>query len=348
MRIRYDFDLTHYNAFALPSRAERVVDIHHPADLPILLKQANRQDQQTPHWILGGGSNLILTRDLPGMVFWLRNLGVETVYEDDETIYWRVAAGENWHALVQRSLDQGYSGLENLSLIPGTVGAAPIQNIGAYGVELKSVFVECDAIDLLTGREKTFTREECQFGYRESVFKQATDAQWLITQVTLKLSKQPKLLTQYGELKIWAEQCLVAGQPLTSAALGRRVCEIRQSKLPDPKQLPNAGSFFKNPVVDFAQLKKLQARWPQIVCYPSAEVINGVPLNYKLAAGWLLEQLGWKGYRQGALGFHAQQALVMVNYGGATGKEVFAFAQQVQHQVEQETGIRLAIEPRII
>lgn len=342
MRIRHDVELTDYNTFALPARAETLIDIHHAADLPLLLKQANIQNAKVPKSILGGGSNLVLTRDLPGILFLLRNLGVETLYEDNENIYWRVAAGENWHSLVQRSLAEGYSGLENLSLIPGTVGAAPIQNIGAYGVELKSVFVECHAIDLLTGRQKVFTREDCRFDYRDSIFKQMTDAQWLITQVTIKLNKQPHLAIQYGELKTWAEHCSLQGEPLTAVSLGQRVCEIRQSKLPDPRQLPNAGSFFKNPIVNEKQLQRLKEDWPHIIYHPAGEQL------FKIAAGWLLEKLGWKGYRVGALGFHAQQALVMVNYGGATGAEVLALAQQVQNHVEQKTGVRLVIEPKII
>lgn len=348
MRVRHDFDLTTRNTFALPARAETVVDIHHPADLPLLLKQNNFSDRREPKWILGGGSNLILTRDLPGTLFWLRNLGIETLYEDNDFIYWRVAAGESWQELVERSLEQGYSGLENLSLIPGTVGAAPIQNIGAYGVELKSVFVECDAIDLLTGRQKTFTHRECQLSYRDSIFKQAIDAQWLITQVTFKLNKRPHLVTQYGELKAWAEQYTQTGQPLTSAALGRRICEIRKNKLPDPKQLPSVGSFFKNPVIDQAHLRQLQVRWPNVVYYPMLETNAVLPFAFKLAAGWLLEQLGWKGYREKALGFHHQQALVMVNYGGATGCDVLALAAKVQYSVFCETGVTLEIEPKVI
>jgi UDP-N-acetylmuramate dehydrogenase len=293
----------------------------------------------SPVLLLGGGSNMLFTRDWPGTVIHMRLKGKEVVLENDKEAVVAAGAGENWHQLVLWTLDQNLGGLENLSLIPGSVGAAPIQNIGAYGVELTDVFERLEALDLQTGELHTFDREACRFGYRDSVFKNELKGSYAITKVYLRLKKDPQVNTSYGAIRDTLKEMGVENPTIRDVS--RAVVSIRQSKLPDPAVLGNAGSFFKNPEVPAAELERLLKAFPGIVHYPLS---NG---GAKIPAGWLIEQCGWKGKRVGNTGCHAQQALVIVNYGGATGEEIWQHAQRVRQSVMEKFGVELTPEVNV-
>lgn len=291
--------------------------------------------------ILGGGSNILLTGDYNGIV--LRNLikGIEIPERTSDHVYLKAGAGENWHQLVQYCVENNWGGAENLSLIPGCAGAGPMQNIGAYGVELKDIFHSLEAVDIRTGQLKTFSNSECRFGYRESVFKNIFKDQFIITSITLRLNtpSNHNLNTGYGAIREELEKMQVFHPQIKDVS--QAVCNIRRSKLPDPAVLGNAGSFFKNPVISVDQFEKLKSEFPNIVNYPSGDSI-------KLAAGWLIEQCGWKGRRIGNAGIHQLQALVIVNYGGATGREIYDLSENVLNDVEHKFGVRLEREVNII
>jgi UDP-N-acetylmuramate dehydrogenase len=287
-------------------------------------------------FVLGGGSNLLLL-DHIALTFLQADIQGITYQEQGDEVIVTAGAGVNWHELVLDTLDKGYAGLENLSLIPGNVGASPIQNIGAYGVELEQRFVSLNAIDLYSGEKRVFYYDDCQFGYRDSIFKGELRGKYIITEVKLRLFKLPKLVLTYGPLKALAEE-----ENLSPKKVSEEVIKIRQSKLPDPKQLGNAGSFFKNPIVTIAEYERLKRRKPDVVAYPVDE------LHMKLAAGWLIDQAGLKGYRDGDAGVHQQQALVMVNYGGATGQDILNLAGYVRDRVEEQFGVCLEPEVWII
>lgn len=291
-----------------------------------------------PILILGGGSNLILTGDFPGLVLHIALKGRELVGEDDQFIYVKAAAGEVWHDFVQWTLAQGWGGLENLSLIPGSVGAAPIQNIGAYGVEIKNYFHSLSWFEFATGKMHTLSHADCQFAYRDSVFKNALRGQGVILDVTFALPKRWQACLSYGDV---AQTLQTLSMP-TPQQISAAICAIRQRKLPDPALIGNAGSFFKNPVVSAEIHTALLTRFPQLVSYPQT---GG---QYKLAAGWLIEKAGWKGRAAGRVGVYQKQALVLVNLGGATGAEVLAFAQAMQADVKQQFGVELEIEPVLV
>lgn len=337
MHVRSDADLTRHNTLRLPARAELLACPGSEADLAALL--ADPGYRLLPRTVLGEGSNLVLTGDLPGLVIRPALRGVRVLAREAEHLLVEVGAGENWDALVAYTLEQGWYGLENLSLIPGSVGAAPYQNIGAYGVELADHCVGVTAVDLHTGARRDFTTEDCRFGYRDSVFKRAEPGRWLVTRVRLRLALVPVLRLGYADL----EARFAALPPARRNPLGVRelVCALRREKLPDPAVLPNAGSFFKNPVVDHAHYQRLLARWPDLVAHP---VEDGM----KLAAGWLIEQAGWKGRREGDLGMHERQALVLVNHGRATGRDVLAFAERVAASVQERFGVTLEREPVVL
>ncbi|EDY85939.1 UDP-N-acetylenolpyruvoylglucosamine reductase [gamma proteobacterium HTCC5015] len=286
--------------------------------------------------LLGGGSNVVLGAEFNGLALKcaLRGRSVESL--ENGRIALTLAAGENWHDTVMWSLHQGYYGLENLALIPGCVGAAPIQNIGAYGVELKDRFLHLDAIHLETGELRRFSREACEFGYRDSVFKQAFKGQYAIVSVTLCLTQTPELVLAYPALM----EAMKSGAAATPLDVAEAVCNVRRSKLPDPIKIGNAGSFFKNPVVSAARAQTLVAQHPKMPAHP---VEDGV----KIAAGWLIEQAGYKGYQKGQAGVHDKQALVLVNRGHASGQDILALAQELQEAVKQHYGIELDIEPQI-
>jgi len=301
--------------------------------------------------VLGGGSNLVLAGDVDGLLLHVRLRGRELAGEDGDAWYVTAAAGENWHDFVQWTLAAGRPGLENLSLIPGTVGAAPIQNIGAYGLEVGERLASVDALDLERGGMRRFDAADCRFGYRDSIFKQEgwhLSGRYLITSVTFRLPKRWTPLTRYAELAAELSVPLAAAggdaaaNAPTPAAVAAAVIAIRQRKLPDPVQLPNAGSFFHNPVVDAAIAARLQAEHPTLPTYAQADG------RIKLAAGWLIEQAGWKGRDLGPAGMYERQALVLVNRGGATGADVLALARQVQNDVAARFGVTLQPEPIVV
>ena len=290
--------------------------------------------------ILGGGSNVLFTRDWPGLVLRLNLTGKKVVDDHSNPILVEAMAGENWHEFVMWTLDQGFNGLENMALIPGNVGASPMQNIGAYGVEVKDRFWCLEALNIETGALETFTAKACEFGYRESVFKKAEKGKWIIVSVTFALSRSNEVQTDYGTIqKTLAAHGITTPTPLQVA---QAVTAIRSSKLPDPKVLGSAGSFFKNPVISMAALKALQTKLPEVPFYQvSAEAV-------KIPAGYLIDQAGWKGKRLGSYGVHEHQALVLVNYGGATGQEIWDLAQAIQSDILDRYDLELTPEVNVI
>jgi len=292
-----------------------------------------------PPLILGGGSNMLLTRDIDGLVLKNELSGIDLVLEDEDYVYVKAGAGENWHSFVLHCLDRDWAGVENLSLIPGSVGAAPMQNIGAYGVEIRDVFYELEAYDLDEQKVYTFSLNDCEFGYRESVFKRKYRDRFVILSVTFRLCKQPVFHTSYGAIREELEKMGVS--QLSIKAISQAVINIRSSKLPDPKVIGNAGSFFKNPTVPATQFESLRSEFPGIVGYPNGDLT-------KLAAGWLIEQCGWKGYRRGDAGCHDRQALVLVNYGKASGEDIYDLSEEILLSVERKFGVMLEREVNII
>jgi len=334
LTIQEQVSLRPYNSLAVDVRAHYFVQVHSVEQLCEALRWANAQKLEV--LLLGGGSNLVLSKDFAGLVLQLDLRGIDWIEDDTEQVVVRVQAGENWHAFVQWSLAQGLSGLENLSLIPGSVGAAPVQNIGAYGVEAKDAIVQVQALERESLMPVTLTAAECMFAYRDSIFKQQP-GRWVIVSVDFCLSRTSQLKLGYGPIRDWLTQHGIIAP--TATDVSRAVIAIRQSKLPDPAQLPNTGSFFKNPVVSAEQAQSLQRDYPQLVSYPTADG------QIKLAAGWLIEQAGWKGFRDGDAGVHAQQALVLVNYGQATGSDILALASRIQADIAKRFSVQLEIEP---
>jgi UDP-N-acetylmuramate dehydrogenase len=331
-------DLTALNTLALPAHARRLATIRSADEaLALAADPALRGERR---FILGGGSNLVLGGDFDGLMLRVAIPGRRLVGEDAEAWVVQAGAGENWHDFVQWTLAQGWPGLENLSLIPGTVGAAPIQNIGAYGLEVAERFHALTAIDLVTGTTRTFAAADCRFGYRDSVFKQEgwhRDGRWLITDVSFRLPKRWQLVTRYADVA--NELAARKIESPTARDVADAVIAIRRRKLPDPAQLPNAGSFFQNPVVDAATAAQLKTTCPNLPQYPQADG------RVKLAAGWLIEQAGWKGRNLGPAGMYEQQALVLVNRGGASGADVRKLAAAVQADVAARFGVNLEPEP---
>lgn len=330
--IQSNVALQSFNTFGIAAYAQSYLRITKVGQL-----QQIAQLDHLPILVLGGGSNLILTRDFPGLVLHIALKGRELVRQDDQFVYVKAAAGEIWHDFVQWTLAQGWGGLENLSLIPGSVGAAPMQNIGAYGVEIERCFYSLSWFEFATQKIHTLSHADCQFGYRDSVFKNNLRDQGVILDVTFALPKQWQARLNYGEIAHMFQAITPTPQQISSA-----ICSIRQNKLPDPASIGNAGSFFKNPLVSQAFRTALVTRFPQLVSYPQA---NG---QYKLAAGWLIEKAGWKGRAAGRVGVYQKQALVLVNLGGALGTEVLALAQQIQTDVKQQFGVQLEIEPVLV
>jgi UDP-N-acetylmuramate dehydrogenase len=336
--LKENVSLLPYNTFGIDCQARWYMELN--SEEKALEFLVDNLHHEHPVWILGGGSNVLLTGDLDGLVIRNTILGREVVREDEKYVWLKVGAGENWHELVLFCLDQHWGGIENLSLIPGCVGAAPIQNIGAYGVELKDVFVELSALRLNTGVPRLFRAQDCQFGYRDSYFKRQGQGKYLITSVTLKLNKAPHPLhTSYGAIARELNQNYTT--PYTIRDVSETVIRIRQSKLPDPAQIGNAGSFFKNPVLSKETFHKLGAAYPQMPHYPQADG------QVKVPAGWLIQTAGWKGKRQDNYGVHAQQALVLVNYGGANGHAIYALSQEILEDVAAKFGIELEREVNI-
>lgn len=334
--LQSDIALDQFNSFGLVAHAQAYLAIHSMAELN-LLRNLPSEIRQLPMHVLGGGSNVVLRGDVAGLVLHMRARGMAKVGEDAQHIYVRAAAGESWHGLVEWTLQQGWGGLENLSLIPGTVGAAPIQNIGAYGLEVRERFVSAHVFDRDTGEIVQLSKQDCAFGYRDSIFKSKWHERGIILDVLFALPKawQPQL--GYAEL---ANYCAAQDwQAPNAQQISQAVIAIRQRKLPDPKVLGNAGSFFKNPLVPAAQRDALLLQYPQLVSYAQPDG------QYKLAAGWLIEQTGWKGKSLGKAGVYAQQALVLVNHGGARGADILALAAQIQEDVAAKFAVQLEPEP---
>lgn len=338
MEILKNQSLKQFNTFGIEATANYYVELQNSDDLQELLKR--KEFSQHKRLILGGGSNVLFTENFPGLVIHIVTQGISIAGEDSDNILIEAQAGVEWHKLVLHTIDMGLGGLENLSLIPGNVGAAPIQNIGAYGVEQKDCFESLTALNLVTGEIKKFNKEECRFGYRDSIFKNELKNQFLILSVTYRLRRKPIFNLGYGAVSSELERMQV--KEVNAKAVSEAVCNIRRSKLPDPALIGNAGSFFKNPVVSATHYLRLREKYPKMVAF---ETDDG---NYKLAAGWLIEALGFKGQRRGDAGVCATQALVLVNYGAATGKDILALAHEIMNAVENTFDVKLQPEVNII
>lgn len=330
------YSLRPYNSFGLEANARYFITIDSIETLQLVLQDSRWQG--IPCLVLGGGSNILLTGDFPGLVLHI-NIQSQIIKDQGEHVIVSLGAGNNWHETVLFCVAQGYAGIENLALIPGTVGAAPIQNIGAYGVELQDVFVGLDAIEIATGRMRHFTKADCQFAYRDSIFKHILKNRYIITQVSLQLSKKPVFHTEYAALR---DQLAQLSAPLSLQTISEAVIQIRRSKLPDPRLIGNAGSFFKNPSIPSADFSALQTLHPDIPHH----VLDGA--RVKIPAAWLIDQCGFKGQRHGEAGVHDKQALVLVNHGHASGQEIQQLAETIQQQVLGKFGVQLAPEVNII
>jgi UDP-N-acetylmuramate dehydrogenase len=338
MAVEHGANLKAFNTFGLPCVAQTLVRITSDADVrrvvddPVL--------GVDPKFILGGGSNLVLTQDINACVLKIEVMGKRLFETRADAWIIEVGAGESWHDTVQWSLDQGYGGLENMALIPGTMGAAPVQNIGAYGLELKDRFESLDAVDLVTGRSVSMNAAQCRFGYRDSAFKQHLAGKTVITRVRLRLPRPWQPMLGYLELERKIQETGIAHPD--ARQIFDWICAIRRAKLPDPKVIGNAGSFFKNPVVTLEQCRDIINRDPEIVHYPMDDG------SFKLAAGWMIDACGWKGKSIGRAGVYGKQALVLINHGGASGAEVVTLARAIQESVYGRFGIRLEPEPVVI
>ena len=337
MQIHKNFSLKKYNTFGIEAKARQFVSVQSVDELITVLNE----NPTTKKFILGGGSNMLLTQDINALVIHLDLKGKKIIDENDDFVWVESQAGENWHEFVIWTINQNFGGLENLSLIPGNVGTTPIQNIGAYGVEIKDTFVLCEAIHIETQELMIFTNEKCKFGYRESIFKNEVKDEFIITSVVFKLTKKNhKLNTSYGAIETELEKQHITNPTLKDVS--DAVISIRQSKLPDPKELGNSGSFFKNPVILKTDFEKIQQKFPEMPHYVVSET------EVKVPAGWLIEQAGFKGKRFGDAGIHKNQALVLVNYGKATGQEILAVAKDIQATIEATFSISIETEVNII
>lgn len=337
MEILSQFSLKNHNTFGIEAKAKQFIAVHSIDELKKVLEENKNQ----PKFILGGGSNMLLTKDIDALVIHIDLKGKKIVDENDDFVWVESQAGETWHDFVLWTIEQDFGGLENMSLIPGNVGTTPVQNIGAYGTEIKDTFVSCQAMNIETQEIRTFTHAECNFGYRESIFKHEVKDQYIITSVTYKLTKRNhKINTSYGD--ITAE---LAKNNITNPSLkdvSNAVIAIRQSKLPDPKELGNSGSFFKNPILLKSDFEKIHQKFPEMKYYDISET------EVKIPAGWLIEQAGFKGKRFGDAGIHKNQALVLVNYGNATGQEILAISKDIQKTVFEKFGIHIEAEVNVI
>lgn len=325
-----------YNTFGIDVAAEHLISIESTGELVKTLAEINQKELL----ILGGGSNVLFMNDFKGTVLLNKLEGISVVDENEAHVWVKAGGGVNWHEFVLHCIHQNWAGIENLSLIPGSVGAAPMQNIGAYGVEIKNVFHELEAVEISSGKIKTFSNKECQFGYRESVFKRALKGQYLISSVIFKLDKKPTFKTSYGAITNELENMKVT--ELSIQAISDAVINIRQSKLPDPKVTGNAGSFFKNPVVPISLAENIKKEYPEAAAYPVDDN------SMKLAAGWLIDKAGWKGKTYGNYGVHPKQALVLVNYGGATGQNIYDLSTEILTDIKSKFGVELEREVNIV
>lgn len=337
--IEKNISLLPYNTFGIDAKTQFFARF---SNLETLEETLEERENATPLLTIGGGSNILLTKDFDGLVLKNEIKGIELVREDDIHYYIKVASGENWHQFVLHCIENNYAGVENLSLIPGCVGASPMQNIGAYGVEIKDVFHELEAYHIHNKRVDTFRLEDCDFGYRESVFKNKYKNQYIILNVTYRLFKNPSFHTSYGAIQQQLEFMNIT--ELSIKAISDAVIAIRSSKLPNPTKIGNAGSFFKNPTISKEQFSLLEKAFPHIKGFPAPDNSSDI----KVAAGWLIEQAGWKGYRDGNIGVHTQQALVLVNYGGGKGKDLFELSTKIIESIQEKFGITLEREVNII
>ena len=338
MQIYNNHSLQSLNSFGVAATAKLFTRLKSSKDINGLIDWRNDHPEMDC-LLIGGGSNLLFRNDFNGLVVAVCLAGRELLDEDNDAYYIKAAGGQNWHAFVRWTIDQGYAGLENLSLIPGTVGAAPMQNIGAYGVELGDRLHSLDAVDLYTAERRTFNNEDCQFAYRDSFFKGQQPDRWLIESVTFRLPKKPEWVTAYAGV-----DAALAGKEPSARLISDLVIALRQSKLPDPSVIGNAGSFFKNPIIPTEEWNQLKARFPDLPGYPQ----RGESELIKTSAGWLIDQCQWKAFRQGDAGIYEKHALVLVNHGQASGEELWGLAEKVIESVRKKFNITLEAEPRVI
>ena len=337
MEIKYHFSLKNYNTFGIEANAKEFVAVHSIEELETVLAEniSNRK------FILGGGSNMLLTKDIDALVIHIDLKGKKIVEENEDFVWVESQAGENWHEFVMWTIDNDFGGLENMSLIPGNVGTTPVQNIGAYGTEIKDTFVSCSAMKIDTMEMRSFRNSECNFGYRESIFKNEIKDQYIITSVIFKLTKRNhKINISYGDITRELDKLNIKTPTLKDVS--NAVITIRQSKLPDPKVLGNSGSFFKNPILLKSEFNKIHKKFPEMKYYEISET------EVKVPAGWLIEQAGFKGLRFGDAGIHKNQALVLVNYGNATGQEILNVSKDIQETIFKKFGIHIEAEVNII
>jgi UDP-N-acetylmuramate dehydrogenase len=334
LQVRSLVSLKPFNSFGVDVQAQWFAEAHSDDDVRAAL--AYGLAHKVPVLVIGGGSNLLLTADIEALVLRMATRGTRVLSDDGSKVVIEAQAGEPWHPFVQHTLALGLSGLENLSLIPGTVGAAPMQNIGAYGVEIKDVFAGLTALDRQSGELRDFSREECNFAYRDSLFKQEP-GRWVILRVRFTLDRAAHLHLEYGPVR--QRLCEQGIEHPTASDVSQAICSIRNEKLPDPAVLGNAGSFFKNPLVSAALAARLKGEYPDLVAYAQADG------QVKLAAGWLIERAGWKGFREADAGVHKLQALVLVNYGGASGLQLLDLAQRIQKDIAERFQVELEMEP---
>ena len=337
MEIKHHFSLKKYNTFGIEAKAKQFVAVQSLVDLKNILEENKTQKK----FILGGGSNMLLTKDIDALVIHIDLKGKKILEEDEDFAWVESQAGENWHEFVLWTIDQNFGGLENMSLIPGNVGTTPVQNIGAYGTEIKDTFVSCQAITIDNQEIKNFLKEECNFGYRESIFKNDIKDQYIITSVVFKLTKKNhKINISYGDIVAELNKNNITKPTLKDVS--NAVIAIRQSKLPDPKVLGNSGSFFKNPILLKSDFEKIHQQFPEMKYYDISET------EVKVPAGWLIEQAGFKGKRFGDAGIHKNQALVLVNYGNATGQEILNVSRAIQETIFNKFGIHIEAEVNVI
>ena len=338
MNIIKNYPLLKLNTFGVDIKAKYFTSINTINELIELTKTNVFKDLKL--LILGGGSNILFTKDFDGLVILNNIKGKEIIDQNQQSIFLKIGAGENWHELVMYCVDNGWGGIENLSLIPGNTGTAPMQNIGAYGVEIKETFIELEALEISSGKIVKFNNSDCEFGYRESVFKNKMKNQYIILNITLELKKNPVLNINYGDVKAILESQNIKNPGIKEVS--NAIISIRQSKLPDPKKIGNSGSFFKNPIVSLNQLELIKKKYPNVVNYEINEN------EFKIAAGWLIERAGWKGKKFNNYGIHEKQALVLVNYGLANGMEIFELSEKIILDIKDKFGITLEREVNII
>lgn len=334
--IKQHQDLKAFNTFGISAVADEFSNFSSVEELRSIIEE-NKQKQLL---ILGGGSNILLTKDVHALVLRNQIKGIEVIREDQDHAYVKAGAGEVWHEFVLKCIDLNLGGIENMSLIPGSVGASPMQNIGAYGVEVKDVFHSLEAYHIATGEVHEFDLDQCEFGYRESVFKRKLKGQYVIVSVTFCLNKKHSINKTYGAIEAELQSRGIENPSIRD--ISNAVIAIRKSKLPDPAEIGNAGSFFKNPVVDLSVLEKIKINYSDVPNYPAEEG------KCKLAAGWLIEKAGWKGFTEGTYGVHKLQALVLVNYGGSTGDQIFELSGRIIQDIEEKFGVTLEREVNIL